>query len=143
MIGEITVHIASQRGNIVFTVQKKDIIKRQVQKRIPFLKKLIVYENKFKIIIKLMTVKKLTMGYHFIPIWFAKVKHWEMSNIGRMRNYRNYYDLLLMDPGQPFWRTIWTYVIKLNTSICYGSSTLYQGIFFLKKFLHSTLRGHV
>lgn len=51
------------------------------------------------------------MGYHFIPIWFVKVKHWEMSNIGRMRNYRNYYDLLLMDPGQPFWRTIWTYVI--------------------------------
>lgn len=30
MIGEITVHIASQRGNTAFTVQKKDIIKRQV-----------------------------------------------------------------------------------------------------------------
>ena len=34
-----------------------------------------------------------------------------------------------MDPGQPFWRAIWTYLIKLNTSICYSPSALPGHIF--------------
>ena len=42
------------------------------------------------------------MGYHFLPIGFMKVKHWEMSSVGMMKKYRNYDDLQFMDPGQPF-----------------------------------------
>ena len=69
------------------------------------------------------------MGYHFLPIGFMKVKHWEMSIVGMMKKYRIYYDLQFMDPGQPFWRAIWTYLIKLNTSICYSPSALPGHIF--------------